>query len=68
MSTPVTVSAYVYIYIYISKNSLAYAEDDDCSAVRYPTGVKSAQFRSSLDASHMSSNTEELWYNKTVCL
>ena len=27
---------YIYIYIYIRKNSFAYAEDNDGSAVIYP--------------------------------
>ena len=57
----------ISLYIYV-KTSFAYAEDDDIPAVRYPTDVKSAVFRSQLEASHVSDHTEELWYNKTVCL
>ena len=32
------------------------------------SNVKSGGFRSQLQASYMSSHTEELWYNETVCL
>ena len=39
-------------------------------AERYDTksNVKSGGFQSQLQASYVSSHTEELWYNKTVCL
>ena len=39
-------------------------------AERYDTksNVKLGVFRSQLQTSYMSSNTEELWYNETVCL
>ena len=36
--------------------------------VCYWSDVKLGRFRFQLEASHMSSLTEELWYNKTVCL
>ena len=32
------------------------------------SNVKLGGFRSQLQASYMSSHTEELWYNETVCL
>ena len=32
------------------------------------SNVKMGGFQSELQASYMSSHTEELWYNKTVCL
>ena len=37
---------------------------------RYDTksNVKLSGFQSQLQASYMSSHTEELWYNETVCL
>ena len=37
---------------------------------RYDTksNVKLGGFQSQLQASYMSSHTEELWYNKTICL
>ena len=47
------------------ENSFTYAENDDGSGVRYLTGIKSAGFRSWPEASHMSSHTEESWYNET---
>ena len=37
------------------------AEQDD-------TKSKFCGFQSQLEASYVSSNTEELWYNETVCL
>ena len=39
-------------------------------AKRYDTksNVKSGRFQSQLGASYVSSHTEELWYNETVCL
>ena len=37
-------------------------------AREYPARVKSATFRSQLKASCVSSQTDELWYNETVCL
>ena len=36
--------------------------------VRYPTDAKSCGFQSQLEASHVSSYNDELWYNETVCL
>ena len=39
------------------KTSLTYAENDDASGVRCPTDVKSAGFRSQVEASRGSSNT-----------
>ena len=42
LSTLVAVS--IYIYIYICKNSFTYTEDDNSSALRYLTGMKSAGF------------------------
>ena len=57
----------VYVYIYISKNSFAYVEDDGCSVVKYPTGMKSAGFRFPLEVFRVSSHSEELWYKETVC-
>ena len=53
---------------YYRKNSFTYVEDDDKSTVRYPTGLKSVGFRSRLEVSRVSSHTEKLWYNETVCL
>ena len=32
------------------------------------SNVKSGRFRSQLQASYVSSHTEELWYNETLCL
>ena len=32
------------------------------------SNVKLARFQSQLQASYVSSHTEELWYNETVCL
>ena len=32
------------------------------------SNVKLGEFRSQLQASYVSSNTEELWYNETDCL
>ena len=32
------------------------------------SNVKMDRFRSQLQASYVSSHTEELWYNETVCL
>ena len=39
-------------------------------AERYDTksNIKLGGFRSQLQASTMSSHTEELWYNETICL
>ena len=37
-------------------------------AVRTKSNVKMGRFRSRLQASYVSSHTEELWYNETVCL
>ena len=54
----------VYIDNYLPKNSFAYAKNEDSSEIRYPTDLKS---RSQLEVSRVSSHTEELWYNKTVC-
>ena len=65
LCTPVANSVYVNIYV---KNSFAYAENDEIFSVRHPTGVKSADFRSQLEASGVSSHTEELRYNETLCL
>ena len=56
LSTPV---AYMQKNIYI-KNSFVYAENDDSSGVRYPTDLKSVGFPSQLEASRVSSHTEEL--------
>ena len=55
----------IYIYTYIS---FAFAEVADNSAVRFPTGVQSARFRSKLEASCVSSNTDDLEFNESVCL
>ena len=49
-------------------NSFTYIEDADSSAVRCLTGIKSAGFWSQLEASCVSSHTDELWYNEIVCL
>ena len=46
----------------------SYDEVTDACVVRYPTNVKSADFRSQLEAFPVSSHTDELWYNETVCL
>ena len=32
------------------------------------SNIKLGRFRSQLQASYVSSHTEELWYNETVCL
>ena len=45
------------------KNSFTHAENDDGSGVRYVTGVKSPGLRAQLEASRVSSKTEELWYS-----
>ena len=37
-------------------------------AVRYRPNIKLGGFRSQFEASNVSSHTEELWYNKRVCL
>ena len=50
------------------KNLFANAENDDGLGVRYPTAVKLAGFRFQLNASNMSSYTEELHYKETVRL
>ena len=62
ISTPVTVKRICKqrknnIYTY---NSFAYAEIADSSVVRYPTDIKSAGYRSQLEASSMSRHTDEL--------
>ena len=36
--------------------------------VEYPSGVKSAVFRSQFQAYRVSSHSDELWYNETDCL
>ena len=41
------------------KNSFAYVERDDSFGVKYLTDLKLAGFRSQLEASRVSSNTEE---------
>ena len=46
---------YIYIYIYIIYKYI------------YSVGLMSAWFRSQLQVSSMSSHTDELWYNETVC-
>ena len=56
LSTPVVDSVYIYIYV---KNAFAYAENDDNPKVRYPTDVMSAEIRSQLEASCVSSYTED---------
>ena len=53
---------------YSVKNSFTNHENDNGSGVRYQTAEKSAGFISQLEASCMSSHTEELWSNETVCL
>ena len=45
--------------VYVKK-SFNYAKNDDVSGVRYPTDLKSAGFRSQLEASRGSSHTEDL--------
>ena len=47
-------------------NSFTYADVADGCAVRCPTGVTSAVFRSQFKASRVSSHTDEC--NETVCL
>ena len=44
----------------IRKNSLACAENDDSSGVRYLTDVMSTAFRSQLVTSHVSTHTDGL--------
>ena len=56
-SLPVAESIYVNIYL---KNSFAYAKNADSSRVRYAHNIKSAGFRSNLEAFGMSSNIVEL--------
>ena len=66
LSTPVADNKYVKNICV--KNPFAYAENVDCSRVKYPTDVKSAGFRSRLEASRGSRYTEESSYNEPVCL
>ena len=61
LSNLVAESVYVNIYL---KNTFSYTENANSSGVRYPTNIKSTGFRSKLEASRMSSHTEELCYNK----
>ena len=49
------------------KKSFTNAENDDGSWVRFPTDVKSADFRSQLKAFRVSSHIEALCFNETVC-
>ena len=67
LSTSVADSVYVKKRL-DAKISLTYADNDDGYGVRYPSDVKSAEFRSLLEASRGSSHTVELWYNETVYL
>ena len=64
-STLVADSIHMNIYL---KDSFTYTEIDDSSRVRYLIDVKSAGFQSQLKVSHVSSHTEELWYNEKVSL
>ena len=47
---------------YIPKKSVCLCWDDDRLEINYPTDVKSARFQFQLEAPHMSSHTEQLWY------
>ena len=49
----------IYIYIYIYIYPFAYAENTDGFGVGCPNDVKSTAFRSQLEASRVSSHTEE---------
>ena len=57
MCVCVCVHIYIYIYIY---NSFTYAKNDDNSRARYLIDVKPAGFQSQLEASRISSHSEEL--------
>ena len=62
-------SVAVNVYKKKSKEkSLQKRKNYDGSGVRYPTDVKSAGFRSQLEATHVSSHNEESWYNEPVCM
>ena len=58
----------MYTYEYMPQNSFTYTKIYDTSGVRYVTYIKSTKFWSQVEASCMSSHTEELRYNGTVCL
>ena len=49
-------------------NPFAYAKVVESFAVRYPTGVKSAGFRSQFEAFLVFSHTDKFWFNEIVCL
>ena len=57
----IELSGSVYVKKIYLNNSFAYTENDNNFWVRYLTDIK-------LEAFRMSSHTEELWYNKRVCL
>ena len=57
LDSPVADSVYRNLY-----RKIPYAEIDDRLVERYPIKVKSAGFRSKLEASHASTYTDELWY------
>ena len=68
---------YIYIYIYIYICIYIYimpynSRADECwlMAERYDSksNAKLGGFQSQLEASYVSSHTEELWYKETVCL
>ena len=57
----------IYVKDIYARNFFIKAKNDNGSGVWCPTDVKSAGFWSQHEASCMSSHTEELWYNETVC-
>ena len=59
--TPIADCVYMNVY---RKNVFAYAENDDCTGIRYPTDVMLSGFRSHLEKFRVSTHTEEFWYNE----
>ena len=59
---------YIYIYIYIPYNSLANVVRLLPERSDTKSNVKMGGFWSQLQASHVSSHSEVLWYNETVWL
>ena len=65
LSSPVTISINVNKekLIHMCENVFAYIETSDGCGVCYQADVKLVRFWSQLEASRMSSYTNELWYN-----
>ena len=57
--------AYFFKYIHVK---IFFGVNDESSGEWYPTEFTSVGFRSQIQASRVSSHTEELWYNERVCL